>query len=266
MKKLISCLTVTAWCLFSPNNGIARADVVITSFEVFFEDQLYDHWSDPYPETIIDSGDDSYTVTATGYGSNWTYIGDLGILGAGNTHIQLDVTLSSPSLAADGHLGPIITLVDADGTSYNYAWYGQLLGSHTLTMTIESPTWPSAAGTTPGLDLNAIEHLHLQLDPGGYGTTGPYTVSYEELRLVTIDGVLGDFNKDDLVDGRDFLAWQCGESPDALSSTDFATWQNAYNSGTLAAVSAVPEPASLGLIILANISILGLRRPPRLLV
>lgn len=52
-----------------------------------------------------------------------------------------------------------------------------------------------------------------------------------------------DFNGDGLVDGRDFLAWQRGQSPNPLSASDLALWQNEYGAGSLAAVS-VPEPAA----------------------
>jgi len=148
-------------------HGAARADVLITSFDGdFFENELYASWA--ADTATIEYGPESYSVTATGYGSNWTYIGGLGIQGEGETHLKLDVTLEGPP-AAEGHLGPIITLVDADGTRNNYAWFGQLLGNNILTLPIASPTWVEAPGTTSGLDLNAIDHLHLQIDPGGFG-------------------------------------------------------------------------------------------------
>lgn len=74
-----------------------------------------------------------------------------------------------------------MTLKDADGTAYHYAWYGQRLGSHVLTRRVDQPSWTEAGGI-PGLDLATLTHLHLQLDPGGYA--GSYTVSFEDLRLV----------------------------------------------------------------------------------
>ncbi len=55
-----------------------------------------------------------------------------------------------------------------------------------------------------------------------------------------------DFNRDALVDGRDFLAWQRGESPDPLSSADLALWQASYGADSSLAV-AVPEPNSMWL-------------------
>lgn len=58
----------------------------------------------------------------------------------------------------------------------------------------------------------------------------------------------GDFNGDGAVNGKDFLAWQRGESPTPYSSTDLADWQGAYNGGAIEAVTAVPEPTSLMLV------------------
>jgi hypothetical protein len=66
------------------------------------------------------------------------------------------------------------------------------------------------------------------------------------ITLVT-DSVAGDFDFDGDVDGRDFLAWQRNPSIGSL-----ADWQANYGgSGPLAAASAaVPEPASLALLLL----------------
>jgi hypothetical protein len=83
-------------------------------------------------------------------------------------------------------LGPIIGLIDGDGTHHNYAWYGQTLGSHVLTTAMASPTWVAAPGTTPGFDLSTLTHMHMQLDPGGFGAAGAYTVEWQDLRLITI--------------------------------------------------------------------------------
>lgn len=57
----------------------------------------------------------------------------------------------------------------------------------------------------------------------------------------------GDFNGDGAVNGKDFLAWQRGESPTPYSSGDLADWQTAYNGGALSGI-AVPEPNCLMLL------------------
>ena len=263
MKNLLTLIVIAAAaCLPPAGNRTARADALITNFdEGFFEGELYASWLSQ--ASTIEYGATSYNVTATGYGSNYTYIGDLGIQGAGNTHIRLDVTLEGPP-AADGQLGPIVTLVDADGTKANYAWYGQLLGNHVLTMPVTAPSWIGVAGTTPGLDLNAIDHLHLQLDPAQFATQGQYTVRWNDLSLITQAGVPGDFNNDSHVDGADFLVWQRGGSPTPLSPADLATWKANFGTGAAApVVAAVPEPATLGLLAVAGFALYGMGRTKR---
>ncbi len=61
--------------------------------------------------------------------------------------------------------------------------------------------------------------------------------------------VSGDFDSDGDVDGRDFLAWQRGNSPNFLSADDLADWQGNYGVGPLSAATAVPEPSCLVLLI-----------------
>jgi hypothetical protein len=164
--------------------GAAQADTTITTFDDFWSDALYASWA-AANGGIENPGPTSYSITATGYGSNYKYIGVIDA--TGETTVELMVTISGPP-AADGHIGPIISLVDGDGTYLNYAWFGQLLGSHTLTMPLASPTWQSAAGSTNGLDLATLSHMHMQVDPGGFGTAGAYTVTWENLRLTGATG------------------------------------------------------------------------------
>jgi hypothetical protein len=54
----------------------------------------------------------------------------------------------------------------------------------------------------------------------------------------------GDFDGDGDVDGRDFLAWQRGNSPTPFSSGDLNDWRDAYGGGALAAINTIPEPAT----------------------
>jgi hypothetical protein len=76
-----------------------------------------------------------------------------------------------------------------------------------------------------------------------------------------------DFDGDGDIDGRDFLAWQRGESPASLSSDDLINWQNIYGIESFSALplppsaltSVLPEP-STGLLLLTFIFML-----PRLL-
>ncbi len=72
----------------------------------------------------------------------------------------------------------------------------------------------------------------------------------------------GDFDGDGDVDGRDFLIWQRGGSPNMLSAGDLALWQNTYGNGALAALNNVPEPGTACLAAIA-LSLMGCRRRVR---
>lgn len=99
--------------------------------------------------------------------------------------------------------------------------------------------------------------------PGSAGVTNPYgradiriqvDANGELYILSKSDGMIryiteafgeGDFDFDGDVDGRDFLVWQRGESPNPLSAEDLADWQFNYVEAVLTAESyAVPEPSS----------------------
>jgi hypothetical protein len=57
-------------------------------------------------------------------------------------------------------------------------------------------------------------------------------------------GLVGDFDLDGDVDGRDFLTWQRNPSVGNLED-----WQANYGASSLSASTAVPEPASIGLLL-----------------
>jgi hypothetical protein len=81
--------------------------------------------------------------------------------------------------------------------------------------------------------------------------------------LVAPPDPTGDFDEDGDVDGRDFLKWQRGESPDPLSADDLAIWQEQYGTTPpLSATTAVPEPG-LGAAILGSFASLRFVRRRR---
>jgi hypothetical protein len=76
-------------------------------------------------------------------------------------------------------------------------------------------------------------------------TVGSYLID-DVLVSRQMDVSGADFNSDGRVDGRDFLMWQRGDSPNSLSASDLALWQEAFGQ-EVPALMAVPEPASLAL-------------------
>jgi hypothetical protein len=76
-------------------------------------------------------------------------------------------------------------------------------------------------------------------------------------------GPAGDFDDDGDVDGNDFLIWQRGESPNALSPGDLTEFRNNFGmSSTVAAAAAIPEPATL-LLATCAVTAFVLRRHRR---
>lgn len=153
----------------------AVAATTISTFDNFNLDGLF-AWSDA---TVL-STSTNYQITDFGYGSGYKDINP-NINAFGETMIELTVTLSGPG--GSGSLGPIVSLVDGDGTFVNYAWYGQTHGTHVLTADLSSGSG-LGSGSVPGLDLSTLDFFHLQLDPSGYA--GQYTVAFENLRLTGI--------------------------------------------------------------------------------
>jgi hypothetical protein len=83
-------------------------------------------------------------------------------------------------------------------------------------------------------------HLNQLFGPGVNRL--PYSDGFIE--LVAEGAGDGDFDGDGDTDGRDFLRWQRGESPDPLSPTDFAAWKAGFGDpAATGADAAVPEPS-----------------------
>lgn len=156
----------------------AQAQVLITDFSNFNLDGAFASWG---TATIV-SGPTSYEITSMGgYGSGYEDINP-NINAAGATDVELKVSIvGAPSGPT---AGPIVSLVDGDGTFVNYAWYGQPSGTHTLTMSLLTPSWVTSAGGVPGLDLTTLDFFHLQNDPGSY--TGPYQITFDNLQLNSV--------------------------------------------------------------------------------
>jgi hypothetical protein len=153
------------------------ADTTISTFDNFNLDGLFANWANTAPV----SGPNDYSITASGYGSGYKDINPL-LDATGETNIELTVTINANGVAANTPIsGPIVSLVDADGTFVNYAWYGQTKGTHVLTRSLSNPNFVSADGSTPGLDLSRLDFFHLQDDPGPY--SGQYTITFEKQRL-----------------------------------------------------------------------------------
>jgi hypothetical protein len=132
--------------------------------------------------------------------------------------------------------------------------------------------WNFGAGSAPTADalittpyFDDESTFAFQIYPyqngGNWGIDADNVVNIDNVTLEFVSNPTtpGDFDEDGDVDGRDFLMWQRGESPNGtlggpVSGLDLVDWQANYGGGggPLAALAAVPEPGSL---MLAGISL-----------
>jgi hypothetical protein len=144
------------------------------------------------------------------------------------------------------------------------------------------PNWLKSPATASALsETNAVAPLTLTAGQSvSLGTIGDFSSleaqdglalkfligSEQAFRLATVQFVSGatqqgDFDGDGDVDGRDFLRWQRGQSPNPLSASDLAAWKSNYGTGALTATAtAVPEPSTIGLTLLGSVAMLARRR------
>ncbi len=102
---------------------------------------------------------------------------------------------------------------------------------------------------TPG------EYKLVVVNNGGLGEPEEYGLAWRFGNSVTP----GDFDEDGDVDGRDFMEWQRGNSPDPLGSSDLGDWQSNYGNPLVATSQSVPEPHSC-LLLAIGLSFVALRK------
>ena len=115
------------------------------------------------------------------------------------------------------------------------------------------------------LDLNGLNLYYLEgsIDPAA-------TIVYNGGNLVEL--LPGDFDLDGDVDGVDFGLWQSGyptasgaslgdvDGDGDVDGVDFGIWQANYPTNMGSAATMIPEPATLGLLILGGLALLRRRK------
>ena len=97
---------------------------------------------------------------------------------------------------------------------------------------------------------NALRMFHSS------GILGYYNGNLDEVEISSeFEGILGDFDNNNVVDGADFLLWQ--RDPNI---GDLADWEANYGApGAVSAFAQVPEPAGLLLMLLGMVPVCRLR-------
>lgn len=158
---------------------------VVSDFQNFNLSVTYANWNPDGSQAfnggsgftpVITSGPTSYEVVAEQYGSG-AYNLPTALNVPGATLVQLTFTLNSTmsiTPGANDFFGPNFDL--SDGTQQvQYLEYNHYPGTGTYTVT----------ASVGSLDTTDITAFNLEFDPGSYGGSTPYDVSYDSLVLLT---------------------------------------------------------------------------------
>ena len=154
------------------------------------------------------------------------------------------------------NIADVLAAVGADELDYTITVTGDLIGSFSGT------DWALGGGITHGVTLDTstpgAKTGEIVVETTSQGS--PVTMLTFPINFTVGSGVLGDFNNDGNVDGLDFLEWQLGNSPVALSAQDLSDWETNYGFvSSTAVVASVPEPSSLALLLLVPLGLVRCR-------
>lgn len=215
----------------------------------------------------------AFALDATTNPSDQTRIDDLVARINGATQIAIDVTFENQFPISPSYTHLSLAFVDESG-----AYFQASAPSFDIAEADMGPITQTVIFDIADFDdFNSPKNLAVEgLLEGtaqlgiilGTGSDDGPVFQIDNFRLISevADGQPGDFDEDGDVDGRDFLAWQRGESPNgtpgvAVSAEDLAEWQNAYGSGDpLTAIGSVPEPAALSLVAITMLTLLARRQ------
>jgi hypothetical protein len=189
---------------------------------------------------------------------------------AGETHVSLSLNTGSGGGAFGDAVAELIYDFSLDiAMDYEVAAEVDRFGpvsDASVQLLLEDATTIFAIGEPTNYAVNLISQTGT-LSPGNYKLIGSAdtilsylgpsfpTTSGAEFTILFSMALPGDFDFDGDVDGRDFLVWQ--RNP---SVGDIGDWQANYGVGALTAAStAVPEPNSISLALIALLGFLRSR-------
>lgn len=176
----------------------------------------------------------------------------------------VDLVLEDSAIATFGSLDADMTSDNRDEAPF-FAFESKIIVNSLDAELILSLPTEIIQSTLEGFDarpfiINGLSGLSYADDPSAWNVTDwNGTSALSSLKLVSTGGP-GDFNGDGDVDGQDFLAWQRGESPNPLSTSDLSDWESAYGSAAVASSTQIPEPGSFVLLGTMAFVLTSLRR------
>lgn len=189
--------------------------------------------------TFTDNGTD-WTVVANDFGGGFFNL-PAPLNATGRTALELELDVNPGNVAQMFN----IVLIDGDGTERVYRFLDLVVGNdQTLEIDLDDFLQDNAVGTVPGLDLSNITTFHIQ---GTFANGDPgqlLDLTLDNLALIEgVPDLYGDINNDDFIGIVDLNVvlgeWNLGTPPSGGA--------------------AIPEPASLSLLVLGGLSMLRRR-------
>jgi hypothetical protein len=188
MNRLVTLVSVGVLGLAAAS--MASASVEIENFnspgaqqsdptQPFFLDAKYAGWG--APSTTLTANPDRFTISSTGYGSGYKYLGP--VIDAGsNDYLQATFTVDQ------GVAGCLVDLSDEAGNGQAYRFYGLTPGNGTNGTNTYTFTVPFSSGAyfsgTGVLNTHDIVNMNIEIDPGG--PTVSYTASFDDVSAVSV--------------------------------------------------------------------------------
>jgi hypothetical protein len=229
-------------------------------------------------ETVATAGESHFSWNATVQFSGDDYAALAAALadGAENYMLELDVTYDTDFIPS------VTTWMNGSIAFQSNSGWSQVDGvagtnghtDQTITLSLPLTSWSTL---TPG---SSFYTMIIAMN-GNWGA-GTATVFYDNLVLVNLNGLEGDYNGDGVVDAADYTVWRDslgqtganlpadGDGDGEVTEADYTFWRerfgNTASSGSLAVDfdrAAVPEPATGVLLLLAMAGFVLFRRGTR---
>ena len=247
-------------CLLISSPTSSHAATIDVEFSDLAVGQTFSHAS--LPRTITTNGVD---VGLSSYGGSSGANGriiDATLFGASNNalflaaNLRAEIVLSSPSSGGFFFFRNQggVNLLEINGQTLNFT-HSSLAGSTFSSLGAVSIHSSALTGSYRSVKLDGVIHKLAFIGQ-------ELTVDSVQLSLFDGPASPGDYDRNGQVDGRDFLIWQRGGSPQAMSTSDLSEWSGHFSSvtSTILSSTAVPEPIVMGWCAPAALLLLNRRR------
>lgn len=189
----------------------------------------------------------------------------------GQTHVVGDLTINSGAVHIE-----LASLLDFDTILVDDT---AMLGGN-LSVAVMDSYEPSALDVFEILTADTLTGLFSNAATSVFAGAGSFDVTYTATSVllsnfVPFEGLLGDYNEDNVVNAADYTVWRDAmtagatgmpndPTPDVVDESDFLNWRDHFGetagSGSGQGLARVPEPASVVVVVMGWLFFVSFRR------